>query len=121
MRIIDDNVKLGRALGSPLPAACRHILYLRGDLIAIATFLVIQPADSFDDVQSALGSPIEEDAPPWEWVLDHRGAFEAPVIHSDAGYGTVLIVPDELGMNPKLLNILRAYAQPADPSQGKQS
>lgn len=114
MLIINDAAELARVINSPLSPACKRILQLRGELIDIATFIVVQPADPFDCVQSALGFPIYDYAPPWEWVLHHGGAFEAPVIHSDDGSGTVLIVPDENGINPKLLNILRAYAEPAD-------
>ena len=111
MLIINDTDELTRAIRSDLPSASKRILLLREDLIGLATFIVVQPADIFDEVQTALAFAIDLNSPPWEWVLDHRGAFEAPVIYSDDGYGTVLIVPDEIGIDATLLEILRSHAE----------
>lgn len=110
MLIIDTP----EALSRPLPNYARHILDLRRDLIDLATFVIVGAGDTRQAVEDAAGFPIDHDDPPWEWVLDHGGTFEAPIITSDDGSGVVLIVPDDDTIDPTLRAILRDHAEPAE-------
>ena len=110
MHIIDKST----VLSAPLPVAVARVLVARRDLIAHATFVVVTVMDSKQAVEEAIGFPIAEDYPPWEWVLDHGGAFEAPIITSDDGHATVLLVPDCDAINATLLAILRQHSERPD-------
>ena len=72
----------------------------------IARWLIIEPGDAIPEIETATGFPIGA----WEWVHDHGGVFEAPIILSDDGFGIVLIVPDNEGVAPELLDLLRRGA-----------
>jgi hypothetical protein len=111
MLIIDDLQALDDAMASSAAA----VLALRRDLIDLATFIVVGPNDSLTSIEQATGFPIEDDIPPWEWVLDHGGVFEAPIITSDDGSGVVLIVPDSDAIDATLITLLRAQAEAASP------
>lgn len=113
MLIIDTPT----AFPAMLSNRVRHILALRADLFDLATFIVIDAGDRKDDIEFAAGFPIDPDYPPWEYVLDHRGVYEAPIITSDSGACTVLVVPDEQGVDPELLSLLRGQAEPATSSE----
>lgn len=125
MTIIDNPDDLVRALASPLPVCVQRILGLRADLIDLATFVIPAIGDDIAAIERSAGIAIATDAendtrygepgfmPSFEWVLDHGGAYEAPFILSDDGAGVVLIVPDDDRIDPTLLALLRAYAEPA--------
>ena len=98
-------------LNTPVPSAIRKVLNLRTDLIDLATFIVVLPGDDITSIETATGFPLLADHPPWEWVLKHEGAFEAPIITNDDGSGVVLIVSDSAGVDASLLAILRQQAE----------
>lgn len=77
----------------------------------VGRFIIPEAGDSMAVVEQEVGFPFAE--PAWEWVIDHGNLFEAPFILSDDGYAHVLIVKDELGIDPALLTLLRAHAEPA--------
>ena len=110
MHIIDKSA----AAIPPLSAAVERVLKARHDLIAHAIFVVVTPGDSKEAVEAVIGFPIAEDYPPWEWVLDHGGAFEAPIITSDDGHATVLLVPDSDAIDATLWAILRQHSERPD-------
>ncbi len=83
--------------------------HLDGDLGELAHFIIVAPGDTLGQVEIAAGFPLLP-TPPWEWVLNHDGLFEAPIIVSDSGFGVVLIVPDGEGMDGNLINLLRSDA-----------
>lgn len=125
MLIIDNTDDLRKALKSELPASVKALLQERADLIDLATFIIPQPGDTVSAIEAAGGIGIatnmidgsrygeEGYMPSFEWAADHGGAIEMPFILSDDGSGTVLIVPDVDGIDPKLLAIARHYATPA--------
>ncbi|MBJ6121377.1 hypothetical protein [Sphingomonas mollis] len=108
MLIITDAAALTRTLTLPIADTIKRILLLRGDLIELATFIVPEAGDTFDAIERAVGLPLTDS---FEWVIDHGGAYEAPYILSDDGSGVILIVPDDDGISPRLMTVLRDHAQ----------
>jgi len=124
MLIVTDAEGLVSALASPLPENIKALLALRRDQLLSDTngeyelgelvhWIIVAQGDALPAIEAAANYPITPD-PPWEWVLDHGGIFEAPIILSDDGFGVVLIVPDEPGVDPVLLSMLRRDAQRAE-------
>jgi hypothetical protein len=124
MLIITDADELALALASPLPENIKALLALRRDQLLsdtngeyelgeLAHWVIVAQGDALPAIEAAANYPIAPD-PPWEWVLDHDGIFEAPIILSDDGFGVVLIVPDEPGIDPILIAMLRRDAQRAE-------
>ncbi len=109
MLIIDH----ARLLDTPVPTAIKAVLTLRRGLIDLATFVIVQPGDDIATIERATGFELLVDHPPWEWVLKHEGAFEAPIITSDDGSGIVLIVPDTNDIDARLLSLLNEQAEAA--------
>lgn len=125
MLIITDAATMDRALNSSLDPKIIALLTLRRDQLLsdtggeydlgeLAHWIVVAPGDPLPAIEKAVGFPISPD-PPWEWVLDHNGIFEAPIIYSDTGAGAVLIVPDEKSVDDVLLSLLRRDATKAEP------
>jgi hypothetical protein len=131
MLIIDSTASMDRALKGPLTGVIKRVLALRRDQLSgfegydlgdLGRWLIVEPGDTISAIETAAGLPIavchadgnEDDAlehgPPWEWVLDHGGLYEAPIILTDDGFGTVLIVSDRADIEPTLLNMLRREA-----------
>lgn len=74
----------------------------------LARFCVVRP-DS--DVTELLINHVDGSAEPsWEWVADHGGWFEAPIIMSDDGFGHIYFIPDRDDTNPKLRSLCRRDA-----------
>lgn len=74
----------------------------------LARFYVVRPEDDVTEIMSNLVDGSAE--PSWEWVEDHGGWFEAPIIMSDDGFGHVYFIPDRDYTNPKLLFLCRRDA-----------
>ena len=83
------------------------------DIGELANWIIVAPGDLLAAIETAAGYPIAPDSP-WEWVINHGGIMEAPIILSDDGFGAVLIVPDEQGVDSVLLKLLKRDAVPAD-------
>lgn len=78
----------------------------------LARFHLVRPDD---DVTELLTNPADDsNDPPWEWVEDHGGWFEAPVIMSDDGFGHVYFIPDRDDTNAELLSLCRRHATKKD-------
>lgn len=121
MHIIDNEKGLADALASSLDPHVKALLKRRstelltdafgeielGDLVK---WILVGPGDTLAAIETATGYPFRP-APPWEWVLDHQGAFEVPIIVSDDGYGVVLIVPDRDSIDATLRSLLREEAE----------
>ena len=74
----------------------------------LACFHVVRPDD---DVTDLLTNAIDgSNGPSWEWVEDHGGWFEAPIIMSDDGFGHVYFIPDRDDTNAELLSHCRRDA-----------
>ena len=80
-----------------------------GDLSDVASFIVAEQHDTIRTLEAAIGFALDDEAP-FEWVLHHRGWFEATTILSDDGYALVLWVPDDPSTDADLLALLRDHA-----------
>lgn len=103
-------------LDSSLDPAVERLVRRRLEMLAefeeeLARFIIPEPLDSMAEVEREIGFPFAD--APWEWVIDHGGLFEAPFITSDDGRGNVLLVKDGEGIDPKLISLCRANAEPA--------
>jgi hypothetical protein len=135
MLVIDSTASMDRALKGPLTGVIKRVLVLRRDQLSsfegydlgdLGRWLIVEPGDTISTIETAAGLPIAaghadrnedddlEHGPPWEWVLDHGGLYEAPIILTDDGFGTVLIVSDHAGIEPTLLSMLRREAVASD-------
>lgn len=112
---IMNSAALARALDSPIDPALKRLLMLRRDqllsdtdydLADLAHLICVEPADTTAEIEAVAGWPVIS-SPAFEWVMDHDGILEAPVILDDSGYGIVLMVPQVPGVDPALLSLLR--------------
>jgi len=130
MLIIRNSAAMAKALDGPSDTMLKRLLAQRSaqlsefgtDLGELACFIVVQPGDTLSDIETAMGFPITADfvdgipygeegfMPSWEWIADHGGWFEAVWILSDDGYGHVLFVQDQEGVDPQLLSLCREQA-----------
>lgn len=115
MIIITNEEQLASANLDPptralIDGRCRELLTDGLALGDIVNWIVIAPGDTLADIERAIGFPIDAAGPPWEWVEDHGVLYEAPIILSDDGFGLVLIVSDDEGVNATLLAALRRDA-----------
>lgn len=102
MLIIIDSAEMAAALSTITDTTLKRILSARVEQLAeyvgyelgeLAHFLIVQPGDTIDAIEAALGfSPI---ANPVEVITDHDGWCEATFIVSDDGFGWVVLVPDD--------------------------
>lgn len=113
MQLVTDEAGLAALPDSAIKALLQQ---RRGQLLAdglalseIVNWLIVEPGDTLAAIEAAAGFPLAPD-PPWEWVLDHSGLREAPIITDDTGFGIVLIVPDSEGIDSELLTLLRRDA-----------
>jgi hypothetical protein len=93
-----------------------------GDL---AQFHVVEPGDGMKEVKGALGFAVDinfvddrrfgdpDFVPSWEWIEHHGGWFELAFVLSDSGFGTILFVPDQQGIDQRLLDLCRSHLTPA--------
>lgn len=74
----------------------------------LARFYIVRPND---DVTDLLTNVVNGGAEPsWEWVEDHGGWFEAPVIMTDDGFGHIYFIPDRDETNAELRSQCRRDA-----------
>ena len=120
---ITDEDAMHHALDSPLDPTLKRVLTQRRDQLLeyggyalgeLAHFIIIEPADTIDDLEAAAGIPLIT-SPAFERITDHGSWLEAPTIVSDDGFGIVLLVPDNDTANPDLLSVLRSYLQGHNP------
>ncbi|QCB41018.1 hypothetical protein E5673_01230 [Sphingomonas sp. PAMC26645] len=90
-----------------------------GDL---AHFHAVEAGDGMIEVKAALGFAVDinlvdgvafghsDFVPSWEWIEHHVGYFELAFVLSDDGFGHILLVPDQLGVDPRLLDLCKSYA-----------
>lgn len=129
MITVQDWASLSRVLTSPLDIRLKQLLIERRDQLAefddlseIARFIIVQPGDSLDALETELGfsvfrNPVDgrlfgdpEFSPGWEWIADHGHCFEMVFVYTDDGYGHVVIAPKGPGIDPELLCLCQAYA-----------
>ncbi len=118
MLTITDGRSLARALSLPVDARIKRLLTLRceqlgGDITDLARFIVVQPGDGLDALETVLGFPVFGEpelsfAP--EWVADEGDLLEAVWILTDCGFAHVAVVPRGPGISPQLIEVFAAYA-----------
>lgn len=74
----------------------------------LACFHIFQPGDAVTELLTNLVDGSSD--PSWEWVEDHGGWFEAPIIRDDSGFGHVFFIPDRDDIDPRLLALCRRDA-----------
>ncbi|RXD02513.1 hypothetical protein EQZ23_17995 [Sphingomonas sp. UV9] len=89
-----------------------------GDL---AHFHAVEAGDGLTEVKAALGFAVDINLvdgiafghpnfiPSWEWIEHRVGYFELAFVLSDDGFGHILLVPDQLGIDPRLLALCRSH------------
>lgn len=75
-----------------------------GPISELARFHIVRPGDDVTELFDGSNDPS------WEWVENHGGWFEAPVIMSDDGFGHVYFIPDRDDIDPRLLTLCRRDA-----------
>jgi len=127
MITITDLGMLSRALYLPIDIRLKRLLMERrdqldGDIADIARFIIVQPVDSLDALDAALGFSIlqnqtdgrrfgdPEFTPSWEWIADHDHCFELVFIFDDSGFAHVVLVENVAEIHPDLLRLCTAYA-----------
>jgi len=91
----------------------------------VTTFLVVEPGDAPGALDAELGFPVLADradgprfgdprfSPSFELVAEHGRWYELVFILSDDGSGAEVFVPKAHGVDPDLLRLCAAYAEPA--------
>lgn len=99
-----------------LAALVRRRRSILGDELPFADmahFVIVEPGDTIDDIESAIRWPVRPDIetgiPAWEWVLDHGFCFETVFVLSDDGFAVVLFVQPMKGIDRELMGMLRAF------------
>ena len=94
------------------------------DLADLAHFVIVEPGDSIKAIERELGvnplANIVDDAcfpdpafePAFEFCIARKGYFDLTFALSDSGLGLVLLVPNQDGIEPALLELCREYATP---------
>ena len=133
MQTIYDSSDMERILSGPIDPDLKAILLGRLELLAefsewdladLAHFIIVEPGDDIEAIKRELGiNPlvnIVDDAcfpdvafePSFEFCVSRKGYFDVTFALSDSGLGLVLLVPDQDGIEPALLELCRAYATP---------
>ena len=110
---ITDGESLSRALGPSIHPHLKRLLIERrdqlgGDIMNNARFIVVQPGDTLEALEKALGFPIDGDSKDsfgCEWIEDHGFAFELVWILTDDGFAHVAFLTKTAGIDPELLRL----------------
>lgn len=129
MIVIDNDAALGRALQMPIDPRLKDLLQRRRGILdefelpfeEMGKFIVVQPVDRLDDIETALGFSIRHGRfaccsiegasfiPAWEWVLVHHHCYEVAFVLSDAGFCIVMFVQNLPGVDADLMAMLTAF------------
>ena len=133
MITIYDSADMAQILSGPIDPDLKTILLERLDILAefsewdladLAHFIIVEPGDDIEAIERELGiNPlvnIVDDArypdpafePSFEFCIARKGYFDLTFALSDSGLGLVLLVPDQDGIEPALLELCREYAKP---------
>ena len=133
MITIYDSADMSRILLGPIDPDLKNILLERLELLAefsdwdladLAHFIIVEPGDSIKAIERELGvnplANIVDDAcfpdpafePAFEFCIARKGYFDLTFALSDSGLGLVLLVPNQDGIEPALLELCREYATP---------
>lgn len=129
MITIRCSADMARALASSMNDNLKQLLATRRDQLQehcdedlgeLAHFIVAEAGDTLPAIEGAAGVGLATNlvdgtrhgepgfVDNFEFVQRHPGGwFEAVVILSDDGFGLVLLVPDQPGIDPALLRLVR--------------
>lgn len=131
MQVLRNTASMERAAQSTTDPALRSLLseriklfheYVETDLSEVVTFLIVEPDDALAAIGAELGFPILENrfdrslygqpnfTPCWEWILDHDEYFEIVFVLSPDGYGVIVFVRNDPGVDSDLLAMSAEYA-----------
>ncbi|EXS68113.1 hypothetical protein [Sphingobium sp. Ant17] len=129
MHVIRTWAALAVLLDTHTDPALKRLLALRrdqllelGELSDLGSIYLIEPGDSLASIETSIGFPVASNpidglrypdpsfTPAWEWIENHGTLWEAPFVLCDDGSGFILIVPDEPGIDPQLLELIRTFA-----------
>lgn len=132
MITIYDSATMACTLSNPLDPDLRAILdgrlallypeFADWDLRDLAHFIVVEPGDSIEAIERELGInplvnivdnvryPDPAFDPSFEFCIARKGYFDLTFCLSDAGLAHCLLVPDQDGIDPTLLELCRLYA-----------
>jgi hypothetical protein len=130
MRVLRDPAAVADIADPDLRAllARRFIDICQGepyDPDEIGDLVVVEPGDSLAQLEQATSCSIAHgrfsdtcygDAnfvPAWECLEEHPHCYEIVFVLSDSGFGVVLFVPKQEGIDPLLLRMCRGYGVPA--------
>lgn len=84
--------------------------------------VVMAPGDALGEVEAAFGMPLLANPvthltfgqpgfrPVFEYVGTHRGWYEVVAVPGDGDFGVVLFVPDQPGVDPRLLALCAVHS-----------
>ena len=133
MITIYDSADMARVLSGPIDPDLKAILLERlallaefseWDLADLAHFIIVEPGDSIEAIERELGInplvnivdnahyPQPSFEPSFEFCIARIGYFDLTFALCDSGLAIVLLVPDQDGIEPTLLELCRLYATP---------
>lgn len=136
MLSLRTTAAMERVLRLPLDQQLRTLLEQRmeqlrvnyqGNLGEIVEFHVVELGDTQREIEAALSFPILQNVidgtvfgdpdftPCWEWMGDHGRWFELVYLFTDDGYGTIVFVPNDPGIEFDLHSICLEYASREPP------
>ena len=119
MNILRTWDELARALDAPLHPTAKSILTGHRERLAefddlqlsdLAAVFIFEPGDQPADLEEASGIAILDDPPDWEYLHHHDGWFECVWVLSDDGFGWIVLIPDDPGTYPAMLEFCRIHA-----------
>lgn len=90
----------------------------------LGAFWLVEEGDTLSSIEAVSGCPVgtslftdasfghPDFAPSWEVFEEHPTCWELAWVFNDAGYGAVLIVPKQAGIDPQVLDLCQSYSSP---------
>lgn len=127
MLSITDGGSLSRALKLPLDLRLKRLLIdrrdqLGGDITDIARFVIVQPGDSLNALETELGFSVFQNpadgtrfgepdfTPGWEWLADHGHCWET-LFEFTTDFSHVVIIQNTPMQNRLLRTLCLTYAK----------
>jgi hypothetical protein len=126
MLVISDPSSLSRVADPDVRALIERRMEEYGDDAGLATFVVVEPGDPLDSLDSQLGFPVLSNrfdgrrhgdpgfAPSFEVLEEHPGCYEMVFVLADYGDGVIVLVPKGDGIDPRLHALCAEYAVPSE-------
>ncbi len=116
MLTITDGGSLLRALSTSIDLRLKRLLIERrdqlgGDIKGLARFLIAEPSDGLDALETELGFPVRgelESSFGCEWIADHGTFYEVVWILTDDGFAHVAFITKQ-GTDPDLLKFCEMH------------